>query len=170
MLKSTQSLTFFQLVANKTGSLGCMPSCKQLMPDASCTCLTHHAQHMQHETFSTSLHLAMPSASFKSDFPLRDLTSERSLLNILWLRMQNGWSMTNLVGIWHVMVNMVNFADLLLHVCYIATLWQGLASMRGATALWHRPAAVACIGSVAAVCMARWLPHRQYKHQLLSAA
>jgi len=85
--------------------------------------------------------------------------------------MQNGWNVKELVGIWHVMVNMVNFADLLLHLSYITVLWQGLKSTAAAAAihpLWHQPTAVASVGVGVAFMMARWLPrhgHGQYHGQ-----
>ena len=41
--------------------------------------------------------------------------------------MQNGWNVVGLGGIWHTMVNLVNFADLSLHCWYIAILWQSTA-------------------------------------------
>lgn len=83
--------------------------------------------------------------------------------------MQNGWNVKALVGIWHVMVNMVNFADLLLHLSYITVLWQGLKSIAAAAAiqpLWHQPTAVTPVGVSVAYMMARWLPrHGQYHGQ-----
>jgi len=69
------------------------------------------------------------------------------------------------------MVNMVNFADLLLHLSYITVLWQGLKSTAAAAAihpLWHQPTAVASVGVGVAFMMARWLPrhgHGQYHGQ-----
>ena len=41
--------------------------------------------------------------------------------------MQNGWNMAGPGGIWHTLVNLVNFADLALHCWYIALLWQSTA-------------------------------------------
>ncbi|KAL0039119.1 hypothetical protein WJX77_008308 [Trebouxia sp. C0004] len=85
-------------------------------------------------------------------------------------RIQNGWNVKELVGIWHVMVNMVNFADLLLHLSYITVLWQGLIKIAAAGAvhaLWHQPAAVASVGVGVAFMMARWLPRSQDKRLLV---
>ena len=83
--------------------------------------------------------------------------------------MQNGWNVKELVGIRHVMVNMVNFADLLLHLSYITVLWQGLKCIAAAAAiqpLWHQPTAVTSVGVSVAYMMARWLPrHGQYHGQ-----
>ena len=75
--------------------------------------------------------------------------------------MQNGWNVKELVGVWHIMVNMVNFVDLLLHLSYITVLWQGLKSIAAAAAirpLWHQPTTVAFVGMGVAFMMARWLP------------
>ena len=85
--------------------------------------------------------------------------------------LQNGWNVKELVGIWHVMVNMVNIADLLLHLSYITVLWQGLKSIVAAGAkqpLWHQPTAVASVGVGVAFMMTRWLPrhgHSQFHGQ-----
>lgn len=43
------------------------------------------------------------------------------------VHVQNGWNVTRLTGIWHTLVNLVNFADLSLHCWYIAVLWQSIA-------------------------------------------
>ena len=85
--------------------------------------------------------------------------------------MQNGWNVKELVGIWHVLVNMVNFADLTLHLLYMTILWQGLKCIAAAGpkhVLWHQPAAVASVGVCLAFMMARWLPrhgHSQFHGQ-----
>ncbi|KAL0022288.1 hypothetical protein WJX79_005155 [Trebouxia sp. C0005] len=86
-------------------------------------------------------------------------------------RIQNGWNVKELVGIWHVLVNMVNFADLTLHLLYMTILWQGLKCIAAAGpkhVLWHQPAAVASVGVCLAFMMARWLPrhgHSQFHGQ-----
>ena len=86
----------------------------------------------------------------------------RTELHVL---MQNGWNVSTLVGLWHVAVNMVNIADLLLHVMYTTVLWRGLASngaAGAAYALWQQPSALAVVGTVLAVLLAQWLP--KYQH------
>lgn len=86
--------------------------------------------------------------------------------------MQNGWNMSGLVGIWHTAVNIVNFADLLLHLCYIGVLWQGLAILRvldNTAVMWHDPSAVAAAGLLLAYLMAQWLPQQQHKQHTTMA-
>ena len=68
---------------------------------------------------------------------------------------------------------MVNFADLLLHMCYIVILWRGLGKLTAAgetLALWQQPSFIAIIGLVLAYLMAQWLPQQQYKQHMQSAA
>ena len=78
----------------------------------------------------------------------------------IWL--QNGWNVSTVVGLWHVAVNMVNIADLLLHVMYTTVLWRGLASSGAASAWWQQASAVAFAGTALAVLLAQWLP--KYQH------
>ena len=75
---------------------------------------------------------------------------------------QNGWNVKGLVGKWHVLVNMVNFADLALHLCYICVLWQSLAGTGPRLLLQDlEPLRVAVPGGVLAYLMAQWLPQQQ---------
>lgn len=83
----------------------------------------------------------------------------RTELHIL---LQNGWNVSTLVGLWHVAVNMVNIADLLLHVMYTTVLWRGLASSGAAHAFWQQPSALAVVGTALAILLAQWLP--KYQH------
>ena len=75
--------------------------------------------------------------------------------------LQNGWRVKELAGKWHVLVNMVNFADLALHLCYISILWQSLASTASPNALVQEPWKVAVVGAMLAYLMAHWFPHQQ---------
>ena len=93
-------------------------------------------------------------------------------LKLLWLLLQNGWNTSGLVGIWHTLVNMVNFADLLLHICYITILSRGLKNLTaagGALTLWQQPSVIAISGLVLAYLMAQWLPQQQCSQHMQSA-
>ena len=79
--------------------------------------------------------------------------------------LQNGWSVKGLAGKWHVLVNMVNFADLALHLCYISVLWQSLATTGSGNALVQEPLKVAVAGAMLAYLMAHWLPHHHHHQQ-----
>ena len=68
------------------------------------------------------------------------------------------------MGKWHVLVNMVNFADLALHLSYISVLWQSLASAGSPTALMQEPWKTAVVGAILAYLMAHWLPQQQQDH------
>lgn len=74
--------------------------------------------------------------------------------------LQNGWSVKGLAGKWHVLVNVVNFADLALHLCYISLLWQSLATTGSPNALAQETWKVAVVGAMLAYLMAYWLPHQ----------
>lgn len=76
--------------------------------------------------------------------------------------MQNGWNVKGLMGQWHVLVNMVNFADLVLHMCYISVLWQSLAGAGSPNPLMQEPLKLAVVGVMLAYLMAQWLPQQQH--------
>ncbi|KAL3147409.1 hypothetical protein ABBQ38_014475 [Trebouxia sp. C0009 RCD-2024] len=75
-------------------------------------------------------------------------------------RINNGWNVNGLLGQWHVLVNMVNFADLALHLCYSWVLWQSLART-GHPSPVQEPFSVAVLGGMLAYVMAQWLPQQQ---------
>lgn len=75
--------------------------------------------------------------------------------------LQNGWNVKGLLGQWHVLVNMVNFADLALHLCYSWVLWQSLAAAGHPSPLLQEPLSAAVFGGILAYLMAQWLPQQQ---------
>ena len=79
--------------------------------------------------------------------------------------LQNGWNVKGLAGKWHVLVNMVNFADLALHLCYISVLWQSLAKPGSPSNISQEPWKLAVVGALLSYLMAYYGPHRQHQQE-----
>lgn len=79
--------------------------------------------------------------------------------------LQNGWNVKGLAGKWHVLVNMVNFADLALHLCYVSVLWQSLAQTGSSNAILQDPWKVAVAGALLIYLMAYHGPHQQQQQE-----
>ena len=89
------------------------------------------------------------------------------LTDFMGVQIQNGWNVTGLVGVWHTMVNLVNFADLSLHCWYIAILWQSVARAADTSSgyLFCLPTGIVVAGLMAsytaAAVLPSWLQHKE---------
>lgn len=74
--------------------------------------------------------------------------------------MQNGWNVAGVTGVWHTLVNLVNFADLSLHCWYIAILWQSIAQSAHGQSINYAflPTGIMIAGLVASYTAAAVLP------------